>query len=418
MDVPDHEQPAETPPEVTAPRAAPDLRPLPYHQDVVRHLKRQAKAVWRHYSGAERHPEAAEAQRLYLLKSTVVLKRESHPALYELADGVAAAIELGVPVELYQGADEGDLSARLLFLPGVARVVLYGPLQERLSTDEMRALFGHELAHYKLWCLEDGAYWAAWQALHGMGGMAALTSVDNTLRLYALTMEVFADRVALAVAGLEATIGCLMKVRTGVGDVKPLDFLDQSRELHAAEGSGSREWTHPEAHVRALALDWYESGSLASEDSIRELLEGPMQLDELDLVRREALAALSERIVGSLLQPTWFRSEAVIGHARQLFDDYEVPESVALSPGDLALSGWGDTVREYLTFLLTDFIGVDPDLEDLPFLRAHAVAEQLGLAKRLERAVNRELRKTQKAIRALLEDRDEKLAAAAAGGEA
>ena len=406
------ENPAEEPATPAMLPTVPDLVPLPYHREVVRYLQRHAKAVWQHYSGAERRPEAAEAQRLYLLKSTVVLKRESHVPLYELADAVAKALALEVPVELYQGADTGTLNASLLYLPHVARVVFHGPLRERLTEDEMRALLGHELAHHKLWSLDDGTYYAAWQALHGMLGMAALNSVENTLRLYQLSVEVFADRAALAVAGLEASIGTLMKVRTGAGDAKPLDFLDQSRELHAAEGSGSREWTHPEAHIRALALDWYDSGSLASETSIRELLEGPMQLDELDLVRREALATLTERVVGTLLQPQWIRTEAVIGQARQMFDDYEVPAHVDMTPEDRALTGWGDSVRDYLTFVLTDFVGVDPDLEDLPLLRAHVIAEQLGLAERLERAVNRELRKTQKAIRELLEDRDAKLVAA------
>ena len=111
---------AEAPQAAPAPRIVREPQPLPYHQDVVRHLQRHAKSVWGHYSGAARHPEAAEAQRLYLLKSTVVLKRESHAALYALAEGVANAIDLGVPLELYQGVDHGELNARLLFLPGVA----------------------------------------------------------------------------------------------------------------------------------------------------------------------------------------------------------------------------------------------------------------------------------------------------------
>ena len=78
-------------------------------------------------------------------------------------------------------------------------------------------------------------------------------------------------------------------------DVRPLDFLDQSRELHAAVGTGSREWTHPEAHMRALALDWHDNDPEDSDEAIRLLLEGPMQLEELDLLRRDALAGLTER---------------------------------------------------------------------------------------------------------------------------
>ncbi len=393
-------------------------RPLPYHRDVVQHLRRHARAVWGHYGGAESDQEVADAQRLYLLKSTVVLKRESHGDLYALADEVAAALGLDVPVELYQGEDAGEMNAALLFLPSAARIVLQGPIQERLDRQELRALLGHELAHHRLWSLADGAYLGAWYALQGMNGMAALPSVENTLRLYSLSTEVFADRVALEVAGLEATIGCLIKMRTGLGEVKPLDFLEQSRELHAAEGTGSREWTHPEAHIRALAVDWYDRDSTDAEKSIRELLEGPMQLDELDLVRRDALCALTERLVGVLLQPTWFRTETVVGHARLMFDDYEVPDHAEFTADDRRLDPWGNSVRDYLSYVLADFVSVDPELENLPFLRAHAVAEGLGIEAQLERAVNRELRKTKKAIREQLGDRDAQLAAAAGEGEA
>ncbi len=414
MDIPDPEK--QSAPEPL--NSSCELQPLPYHMDVVQHLRRHAKAVWRYYGGERTNPGITDAQRLYLLKSTVELKRESHENLYALADEVAVAIGLGVPLEIYQGEDAGGMNASLLFLPSTARVVFHGPLQERLDQEELRALLGHELAHHRLWSVDDGVYFAAWHALQGMDGMAALPSVENTLRLYSLSTEVFADRVALEVAGLEATIGCLLKMRTGLSDVKPLDFLDQSRELHAAESTGSRGWSHPEAHIRALAADWYGRDSMAAEERIRELIEGPIQLDELDLVRRDALDALTERLVGTLLQPTWFQTETVLGHARLMFDDYEVPDHAAFTADDRRLDLWGDTVRDYLAYLLADFVGVDTDLEDLPFLQAHAVAEDLGIESRLERAVNRELRKTKKAIREMLDDRDERLASAVDEGKA
>ena len=390
-----------------------DLRPLPYHQEVVDHLRHRAPGVWRHIRSGARDPEHTEAQRLHLLKTTVVLERASHPELYQVADDVAGALALGVPVELYQGEDPGNLNAALLFLPEIARVVFYGPVQERLDREELRALLGHELAHHRLWSLDDGVHLAALHALDGIAGMAALASVGNTRRLFSLATEVFADRAALGVAGLEPTLGCLIKTRTGLSTVAPLDFLAQSRELHAAEDTGSRGWTHPEAHVRALALEWYDADGADAEPRIRRLLEGPIQLDELDLLRREELATLSERLVGALLQPAWFRTDAALGQARLMFDDYEVPPAPAPLADAEELAPWGDSVRDYLAYLLTDFVAVDPELEDLPLLQAHAVAEPLGLAERLERSVNRELRMTKKKLQESLRGRDERLRAAA-----
>ncbi|MCP4036352.1 MAG: hypothetical protein GY733_05395, partial [bacterium] len=108
----------------------------------------------------------------------------------------------------------------------------------------------------------------------------------------------------------------------------------------------------------------------------------------------------------------------VVGHARLMFDDYEVPDHAEFTADDRRLDPWGNSVRDYLSYVLADFVSVDPELENLPFLRAHAVAEGLGIEAQLERAVNRELRKTKKAIRELLGDRDAQLAAAAGEGEA
>lgn len=123
-----------------------ELAPLPYHRAVVAHLQRRAPSAWKHYASDAYRAEHEEALRLRLLQTTFVLTRENHAALYAVADEVAELFELGVPVELYQGEGSEGLNAELLFVPTVARVVLHGPLQERLAPDELRCLLGHELA--------------------------------------------------------------------------------------------------------------------------------------------------------------------------------------------------------------------------------------------------------------------------------
>lgn len=50
------------------------------------------------------------------------------------------------------------MNATLFFLPGEVHVVLQGPVLERLQGIELLALFGHELAHYRLWSEHGGDY--------------------------------------------------------------------------------------------------------------------------------------------------------------------------------------------------------------------------------------------------------------------
>jgi len=385
-----------------------ELQALPYHRAVVDHLRAKAPAVWRHFASESYRAEHQEALRLHLLQTTVVLKRESHPEIYEVVDSVAKALQLGVPVELFQAQMDGSMNAALMFQPTVARIVFHGPVHDFLDADEFRALLGHELAHHRLWTLDGGIHLTAQRAVDGMVAMAALESAMETARLLSLSSEVFADRAGLKVSDLDAAVRTLIRMRTGLSNAVAKDFLEQSRELLSKQGTGARGWSHPDAHLRALALEWFAADGVEADPRIRTLLEGPIQLDDLDLLRKEELAAVTRRVVDALLQPEWFRSDAVMGHARLLFDDYEVLEAEIADPKEL-LAPWGDTVRDFLALILVDFVAVDPQLEDLPLCQAHAVAEFLGLEKHLIKQVNKKLKRTKKVIKAALEERDDKL---------
>ncbi|MBX2800729.1 MAG: M48 family metalloprotease [Myxococcales bacterium] len=349
--------------------------------------------------------------RLHLLQTTVRLSRESHPELYAQADAAAAALSLQVPVELFQGSDDGGLNAMLLYAPQSARVVLYGAMQEKLSGEEMCSVLGHELAHHKLWTADDGAYLHALRQLEGLASHTEAPSVLETLRLYTLHTEIFADRGGVLASDLDTTLRTLIRVRTGLSKVSVADFLAQSHELLQAQGTGSREWSHPEAHIRALALERHAADEgVDAERWVQRVVEGPLSLEALDLPSREALDAHTKALVAWLLQPPWFRTEAVMGHVRMLFDSEPLPEPAPLAPSDL--DRYGDTVLDYLCAILVDFVAMDPELEDLPLQRADRVAEAMGLQKAFQTAVNRHLKRTRKAIAAALASRDSDLAAA------
>lgn len=394
----------------------PEPRPLAYHHAVVAHLREHLPAVWGHYASDSHRAEHEDALRLHLLQSTYALTRDSHADLYAVVDEVAEALRLGVRVELFQGEELERCNAQLLYQPGAARLVFHGPLRQRLSEDELRFLIGHELAHHKLWSVEGGDHLVAARALEGLAGLAPAGSAVSTARLLSLSTEVFCDREGVRVSSLEAGIRTLVKLRTSLSDVSAADFLTQSDELLERQGTGSRGWSHPEAHVRALAM------RLLAEDDrdeqtqarVRSLIEGPLQLDALDLLRRAELTALTRELVGHLLAPAWFRTDAVLGHTRLLFDD-DLPELRLrdLPEPEHLLAPWGDTVRSYLVAILLDYVAVDPGLGDLPLARAHQVAEALGLEVLLVKAVNQKLKRRRRDIDAALEDRDSQLEAAA-----
>ncbi len=392
------------------------LEPLPYHRAVRDHLVEHASALFARFGGDELSAKHAEELDLALLKSTYRLEPESHPKLYESARDAARVLGLTVDVELYQGTSEGELNAALYYAPGAARVVLHGPLEERLEADELRALLGHELAHHLLWTAERGELLTMTRALRALEEADGAPPVLATSRAARLATEIYADRGGLLASGsVSAVVRCLVKTQTGLREVDADAFLAQADEVIERAGSGSVEVSHPETHLRAKAIALYDASGARFEEEIARLLEGKIELDGLDLMRQVELSEISRDLVDHLLAPAWFRTAAVIGHARLLFDDYEVT-SPARTPAQIAeaLGDYGPSVLDYLAYLLVDFVAVDPALEELPIARTQWLAEPLRLLERLERALNKELKITKRVIASVRARRDTLLAAALA----
>ena len=68
----------------------------------------------------------------------------------------------------------------------------------------------------------------------------------------------------------------------------------------------------------------------------------------------------TRRLMEYFLQPKWFQSEAVLGHAKLFFDDFQ-PVS-AKDPSVLEFVHSCDLrTREYLSYVLLDFATADPE---------------------------------------------------------
>lgn len=388
--------------------------PLPYHRATVAHLRTHLPEAWAHYASARMVYEHEDAVRLHLLQTTYQMTAESHPELHQEVGEVAAALGLSLPVELYHRTEPGPANASLLFHPDCLRLTFQGPILELLDRDERKALLAHELAHHLLWTADNGTFLVADRLLHGIHrqGRSAL----HSLRLYQLHTESYCDLAALALLPKEPMIATLVKVNTGLKKVSAADFLAQSEELYAADGgAGSANWSHPEAHLRALVIARTADGT---PHVTRRLLEGPVDLEALDLLRRAELTSITRSLLGHVFQPIWLRTSAQLALLRILFDD-DLPafEPWAVEP-EQALADYGASVRDYLVSLLVDVTAADPSLEQLPMLRCHQVAEWLGLAEAFEKAVNRQLKSRRKDITAALADRDSVLAAADEEAEA
>src|SRR5262249_38840421 len=130
-------------------RAAQDrLAPLAYQREVVAFLKRTEPELWRWASSVQAQTEYAEGVRTQLLRDTYRLDADAHPELAASCPAVASALGIDAPVTLYQSGG-AQMNAMLWYLPGEAHVIFSGQVLSVLRGAELRALLGHELAHYR-----------------------------------------------------------------------------------------------------------------------------------------------------------------------------------------------------------------------------------------------------------------------------
>ena len=361
------------------------LRPLPYHAALRDYLKDREPALWNWFSSAQAKMEYTESLRLELLKSTYRLDAGGHPDLYRAADEAKAQLALEIPLTIYQAQHVTELNAALFYIPTEGHVVLSGPALSLLTYDELKAVLGHELAHYHLWQADGGDYLVADRLLQAVAqDHRAEPSHVQSARWFQLYTEIYADRGSLlASQNIETTVAALVKMMTGLQHVSGASYLKQAEEVFAQSKVKTAGLSHPEAFIRARALQLWP----ADDAGIAEMIEGAAAFDELDLLGQTKLASDTRCFLQALLQPKWFRTDAVLGHAKLFFDDFK--------PGagtDLKLSLTDARLKEYFCFLLLDFATADPDLDRLPLAAAFQWSQRLEIEADFEKLAVKELK--------------------------
>jgi hypothetical protein len=322
--------------------------------------------------------------------------------VHAAAGRAAKALGVDRPVVAYQEEGGGAANAALLTVPAGLAVLFSGPVLDLLDDDELTAVFGHELAHHVLSEIAGGRFDVASRLLTALAADAGSPpAYAETARRWALATELYADRGALVASGdLHVAVSALVKLATGLREVDAAAYLRQGEQ--AAPGLGSDAGSHPETPLRAWALGrWHESAA-AGELAAATLLTPSVDLDALDLADRAVLAGVTRALLEDVLADSWWRTEAVVAHARQYFPDLDPMPG---PPG--AAPAWGTpdpgaarvvpdaasaATRRYLGYVLLDLVTADPDLDDEDAVsRALAVAHRVGLGAAFEEVARAEL---------------------------
>jgi hypothetical protein len=395
-----------------------NLEPLPYHIELRDYLKSEERELWNWFSSARAKADYTENLRLELLKSTYRLDVEGHPELYQSLDEAKARLQLDIPVTLYQAQNTPQLNAALFFIPGQGHIVFSGPMFTLLNAAEIKSVIGHELAHYHLWEREGGEFHISDRLIHAVANdPRAAASHGQTARRHQLYTEIFADRGSLRVTGeVTPVIASLVKIETGLSQVSAASYLKQAEEIFSRGEVATEGVSHPEAFIRARALDLWQKQTDGVAAQISAMIEGAAALDELDLIAQRRLTAATRQLLECLLRPKWFQTPATLGHAKMFFPDFRAPNGQAPSSCE-GLKFTDPKLREYLCYVLLDFTKADPELDEMPLAAALELSRQLELDEPFEKLAARELKLRVRDVRKIKEQAAELLAKAEANGE-
>ena len=393
------------------------LEPLPYHVELRDYLKSQERELWNWFASARAQADYTENLRMDLLKSTYRLDAEGHPELYQGVEAAKSLLQLDIPVTVYQAQNSPQPNAALYFISGEGHVVLSGPLLSLLNGEEIKSVLGHELAHYRLWQWEHGELHIADRLIQAVGcDPRAAESHEHTARRFQLYTEIFADRGSLCVTGdLNPVIAGLVKIQTGLTQVSAPAYLKQAEEIFSKSSVTTEGLSHPEAFIRARALSLWQEQRHESHPHISRMIEGAESLDNLDLIGQTRMVKSTRRLLEYFLQPKWFQTPAVLGHAKLFFDNLQpavARDAILLD----AFKSSDSKTREYLCYVLLDFVTADPELDEMPLAAALEFSRQLEFDAQFEKLAAKELKLKIRDVRKLKEQAAELLAKAEMAG--
>jgi len=389
------------------------LEPLPYHIELRDYLKSQERDLWNWFASARAQSDYTENLRMSLLKSTYRLDAESHADLYKSVEEAKAPLQLDIPVTVYQAQNSPQPNAALYFIPGEGHVVLSGPVLSLLNAEEIKSVLGHELAHYHLWQWEQGELHIADRLIQAVAcDPRAVDCHEHTARHFQLYTEIFCDRGSLFVTGdINPVVASLVKIETGLAQVSAPAYLKQAEEIFTNGNVATEGLSHPEAFIRARALSLWQTRQQAAHPYISKMIEGAEAFDRLDLIGQTRMAKSTRRLLEQFIQPKWFRTPAVLGHAKLFFDDFQPAATKDVAALDVFKSS-DARLREYLSYVLLDFVTADPELDKMPLVSALELSRQLGFDAQFEKLASRELKLKVRDVRKLKEQAAEMLAKA------
>ncbi len=379
------------------------LSVLDYHKTTVNYF-RQHSSVWNFFSNHTHKEEQLKEFRTDLLKNTYKFDEATDTGLFEKVNKAKERLNLSLPVFIYQAQHTEEINASIVYVNGEAHIVFSGKIIQLLSEDELLAVISHELSHVLLYTQLNGDIEVADRIITAISNHQGSTPAHyETARLFHLYTEIFCDRGAYIVTGdYKPIVSSLVKISTGLQTVNADSYIKQAEEIFIADTSTKTTGiSHPENFIRARATWlWHNKGNDA-DAIVKQMIEGFVSIEELDLFRQQNVSKITEKLIKVILEPTWNQTPQNLSLAKQYFGGLIINEGTDKLGLDAEIENLHSNIKDYMAYILYDFVTSDKSLEDIPLGYCFSLADELKLDKSFAAAVKKELKLTDKKVTGL-----------------
>jgi hypothetical protein len=367
------------------------LEPLDYHRKLTEYLKTQEK-LWDWFSSFKVQEEQLQKFKDDLLKNTYRMTPESEPEIYEKVNLAKEKLSLQSDVIVYQAQNTQDYNAAISCLPGECHIVLTGQILKLLTPEELLSVIAHELSHAILFTIENGIYEITDRMITSIANdIQAEGEFIETARLFRVYTEVFCDRGSFIVTeNLDTVLSSLIKINTGLEKVSVPSYLKQAEEIFSKDKVKTEGLSHPENFIRSRALHLWSTQAENSDNEVRRMIEGDIDMDSLDIFKQKKVNSLTFDVIQNITSYPFMRTPEIMALAGQYFEKYKPLDQTPELEFDL--NQYEKSVQEYLVYILIDFALVDGSLEQAPFGIAFQLGEKLGISEQLDKAIQKELK--------------------------
>src|SRR5690606_39032217 len=194
-------------------------------------------------------------------------------------------------------------------------------------------------------------------------------------------------------------ITALVKCSTGLKNVSAESYLRQIKDILDKDPELKSEGlTHPENYVRAYALE--QKSILGDQFQLPEkLIAGTSTIDNLDVFDQQIKHKQTLELLNYIMQAKWMQTDLFLSHVKLFNPEFKVKET-----DEIEIENYKNahtSIKDYLSYLLLDFILLDFNNEELARGWIFQVADNLGVDAELKNIVKKELKLSDKQFKNL-----------------